>query len=105
MIKMAFGRHYHLGWKILAAVVRITGGIGLLGSGWQFIALALMLDGCGSGIFSIARGTLPLALFGAGRYATLMGELALPSLMVQALAATAGAYIFSRWLSSTTFGV
>ena len=41
----------------------------------------------------IARGTLPLALFGPDRYATLMGRLAFPSLIVQALAPSAGALL------------
>jgi len=41
----------------------------------------------------IARGTLPLSLFGPARYATLMGRLAFPSLIVQALAPSAGALL------------
>jgi hypothetical protein len=47
----------------------------------------------GYGIMWIARGTLPLALFGPTRYATLMGRLAFPSLIVQALAPSAGALL------------
>jgi hypothetical protein len=37
--------------------------------------------------------TLPLALFGSERYATLMGRLAFPSLIVQALAPSAAALL------------
>ena len=44
----------------------------------------------------IARGTVPLALFGPDRYATLMGRLAFPSLIVQALAPSAGALLIER---------
>ena len=41
----------------------------------------------------IARGTLPLALFGAERYATLIGRLAFPALITQALAPSAVALL------------
>jgi hypothetical protein len=39
---------------------------------------------------------LPLALFGPERYATLMGRLAFPSLIVQALAPSAGALLIEQ---------
>jgi len=48
------------------------------------------------GLRSIVRGTVPLALFGKEGYATLMGRLALPSLLAQALAATVGAALIDR---------
>ena len=38
--------------------------------------LTILIYGGGYGIMWIARGTLPLALFGPDRYATLMGRLA-----------------------------
>ncbi|WP_178124308.1 hypothetical protein [Pseudomonas sp. S49] len=47
-----------------------------------FVALALY--GAGNGILTIARGTLPLALFGADGYGTRMGLLARPTLIAQA---------------------
>ena len=50
-----------------------------------------MLYGAGNGIYSIARGTVPLALFGPGRYAALVGRLAQPGLAAQALAPSLGA--------------
>jgi hypothetical protein len=45
-----------------------------------------VLYGAGNGINSIARGTVPLALFGPQGYAQLMGRLALPALLAQAIA-------------------
>ena len=60
------------------------------------LALTILIYGGGYGIMWIARGTLPLALFGAERYATLMGRLAFPSLIVQALAPSAGALLIER---------
>jgi hypothetical protein len=54
---------------------------------------ALVLYGAGIGLESIARGTLPLALFGAGGYASLMGRLAMPSLIAQAVAPSLAALL------------
>jgi hypothetical protein len=39
---------------------------------------------------SIARGTLPLALFGAEQYPVVMGRIAMPSLIAQAAAPSLG---------------
>jgi hypothetical protein len=50
------------------------------------VGAAIVVYAAGVGIESIARGTLPLALFGAGGYAPLMGRLAMPILLAQALA-------------------
>ena len=44
--------------------------------------------GMSNGIFTISRGTLPMHVFGPAGYATLLGRLALPSLMAQALIPT-----------------
>ena len=53
----------------------------------------------------VARGTLPLALFGPERYATLMGRLAFPSLIVQALAPSAGALLIEGYGANVTIAV
>ena len=55
------------------------------------IGVGLVLYGSGSGIRSIVRGTLPLALFGREGYAVLMGWLAMPSLVAQAASPSIGA--------------
>ncbi len=44
--------------------------------------------GMSNGIFTISRGTLPMHVFGPAGYATLLGRLALPSLIAQAAAPT-----------------
>ena len=75
---------------MIAATVLVAAGIGLLWSGLPLVPVALLLYGAGIGIESIARGTLPLALFGAAGYATVMGRLALPSLLAQAGAPAIG---------------
>jgi hypothetical protein len=68
----------------------------LLVAGFPILALALALYGAGNGIGSIAKGTLPLALFGPFGYASLMGKLATPSLLAQALSPSIGA-ILIEW--------
>ena len=55
--------------------------------------LQIVVYGCGLGVESIARGTVPLALFGVPGYAVLMGRLAMPSLLAQALAPAMGALL------------
>ena len=52
-----------------------------------------LVYGAGIGIRSIVKGTLPLALFGPHGYAALMGRLALPQLLVAALAPLAAAWL------------
>jgi hypothetical protein len=47
-----------------------------------------LLYGMSNGILTINRGTLPLALFGARGYATMLGWLAVPVLLAQATAPT-----------------
>lgn len=96
VVEMAFGSRYHPIWTMMAAFGLVAAGLGTLALGFPAIAVALVLYGAGNGIYSIARGTLPLALFGASNYAVLMGRLALPSLLAQALAPILGAQIIER---------
>lgn len=53
---------------------------------WPAYAVAgIILYGFGNGLRAIVRGVLPLAIFPASLYATLMGRLARPSLIAQAV--------------------
>lgn len=97
------GRHHPL-WTMSAALGLIAIGIGLMALGVGPVGLAIILYGAGNGVFSIAKGTLPLALFGPHRYASLMGRLARPSLIAQAIAPTAGALLLDQTGSTSTFG-
>jgi hypothetical protein len=71
--------------------VLVACGLGLLSLDLPAIAVALVLHGAGMGIMSIARGTVPLALFGVPGYAVLMGRLASPRLLAQAISPLVGA--------------
>jgi hypothetical protein len=61
-----------------------------------------VLYGAGNGIYSIS---VPLALFGPARYPVLMGRLARPGLVAQALAPTLGAVILTDAGANTLLGV
>ncbi|MGD9507725.1 MAG: hypothetical protein AB7I59_02265 [Geminicoccaceae bacterium] len=63
-----------------------------------------MLYGAGIGVESIARGTLPMALFGATGYATVIGRLAMPSLLAQAASPVLGALLMQRVGPDATLG-
>ncbi|WP_191970904.1 MFS transporter [Methylobacterium soli] len=89
------GRHHPL-WTLAAAMSLVALGVVMLAFGLPAVALALILYGAGNGIYSIARGTVPLALFGPERYAPLVGRLARPGLVAQALAPVLGAFVLTH---------
>jgi predicted MFS family arabinose efflux permease len=96
VVEMIGGRHYHPIWTMMSSAVLVTIGTALLLAGWTGYAFAVLLYGAGNGIGSVARGTLPLALFGPARYPVLMGRLALPILVSMALSPLAGAVALQR---------
>ena len=63
-----------------------------------------VLYGAGNGILTIARGTLPLALFGPERYPILMGRLAMPILISMALSPLVGAVALQWGGANLTLG-
>jgi MFS family permease len=95
-VEMAIGRYHHPLWTLVASVTLIATGLVLLWRGFPIMSVALLCYGAGSGIWSIARGTLPLALFGPLGYAELMGRLAMPSLIAQSLAPSLGAVLIEK---------
>jgi MFS family permease len=91
MIETTLGRYYHPIWTMTASALLTAAGALLLLGYFPFAALAIIFYASGNGIGSIARGTLPLALFGAARYPVLMGRLALPLLIAMSIAPYVGA--------------
>jgi MFS family permease len=92
-IEMAIARYHHAIWTKLAATSLVTAGLLALWLGGPVVTLALVLYGAGIGLESIARGTLPLAIFGPDRYPVIMGRIAMPSLIAQAAAPSIGAIL------------
>ena len=98
IVEMAFKGKHHPLWTLTAAMSLMFLGLALMAAGLAGIVVpvALVFYGAGNGIYSIARGTVPLALFGPHRYAPLVGRLARISLLAQALAPPAGAFLLAH---------
>ena len=105
IVEMAFKGQHHPLWTLTAAMSLVAIGVVMLALGLPLVALAVILYGAGNGIYSIARGTVPLALFGPERYASLVGRLARPSLVAQALAPPIGAFVVAHGGAGATFGL
>jgi predicted MFS family arabinose efflux permease len=96
VVEAAFGKRYHPIWTVTVAAVLVATGLSLLLFGFPIVAVALILYAAGNGIWSIGRGSLPLALYGPSRYAVLMGRLAMPGLLAQAVAPSVGGFLMER---------
>jgi hypothetical protein len=105
VVERVFGSRYHPIWTMIAACALMAAGLALLSGGFPLLALVILIYGAGYGISWVARGTLPLALFGPLRFPILMGKLAFPSLIVQALAPAAGALLIEASSADTTIAV
>jgi MFS family permease len=104
-IEMAVARFHHPIWTKLASVSFVAVGVWALWRNLPLIPAALACYGAGIGLESIAHGTLPLAIFGASGYASLMGRLAMPSLLAQAAAPWIGAILLERTGAHATLEV
>lgn len=97
LVEISFGHRYKPIWTMIASTGLIACGLVLLWYGPPVVALAIILHASGNGIWSIARGTVPLALFGPAGYATLMGRLEMPNLIAQAIGPVIGAILIDRF--------
>ncbi len=104
-VEMLFGKYHHPIWTHLVSAAAVALGLGLLWQDVPLIPLALIFYGAGIGLESIARATLPLALFGAVDYAPAMGRIARPSLIAQAAAPSIGAFLMLRFGTDGTLGL
>jgi predicted MFS family arabinose efflux permease len=98
------GRHHPI-WTLATAIVAIAVGLALLALDLGVAGAALVLYGGGVGLFSIARGALPLVVFGSQRYPELLGRLARPYLLAQAAAPSLGAWLISAAGTEATLGL
>lgn len=105
VVERLFGNRYHPIWTMVGSCLLMAGGLTLLSAQAPMLPLIILIYGAGYGISWIGRGTLPLALFGPERFPRLMGRLAFPSLIVQALAPSAGALIIETSGIATTLAV
>jgi MFS family permease len=105
VLEMLFGKRAHPIWSLVASAVLVAVGLGMLVGAPGVVAAGIVLYGMGSGIRSIARGTVPLALFGKEGYAALMGRIAMPTLIAQAASPFLGAWLLDGFGASTTLAV
>jgi hypothetical protein len=97
--EFAFARRIHplnvarfaVGLLLLAFVLLASLGITVAAAA----AFALMFGAC-NGLITIARGAVPLSLFGASGYGHLIGRIALPFMMMQAIAPLVLAFVAER---------
>lgn len=105
LIESLFGNRYHPIWTMIASCAAMAAGLVMLYAHFPVLVLVILVYCGGYGIFWIGRGTLPLALFGPLRFPRLMGRIAFPSLIVQALAPSAGAWLIESHGPHATIGV
>jgi len=104
--ELAFARHLAPLWIARFAVGLLVAGFALLALLPFSVALAAIfavMYGMANGLMTIARGTVPLALFGASGYGLLVGRIGGPFLVVQALAPVVLTYVAER--SSDAIGL
>lgn len=81
----------------LAALAHPAGVAVLLAAGSVAAPAFTLLHGAGNGILTIAKGTLPLALFGPQGYGARQGWLMMPARIAQALAPFAFGLALDAW--------
>jgi predicted MFS family arabinose efflux permease len=96
VIELLVGNRYDPVWTIVASATLVATSALMLTLGLPIVALAIALYGAGNGIGSVARGTVPLALFGAERYPVLMGRLGFPLLVAMAVSPYLGGLAFQK---------
>jgi MFS family permease len=87
--ELSFARRLHPLWLARAAVGLLVAAfvvLALLPFSAAAAAVFAVMFGMANGLLTIARGTVPLALFGASGYGRLVGRIGGPFLTVQALA-------------------
>jgi MFS family permease len=97
--ELSFARRLHPLWIARFAVGLLVTAFILLAVFRFSTALAAIfavLYGMANGLLTIARGTVPLALFGAAGYGRLMGRIGGPYLFVQSVAPVVLTYVSDR---------
>lgn len=105
LIETVAGRHYHPVWTMMTSVILLVIATVMLFLNLPLVALAIALYGAGNGIGTVARGAVPLTLFGPERYPVLMGRLALPLLIAMAVSPYLGGLAFQQGGADWTFGM
>jgi hypothetical protein len=97
--ELVFARGIHPLMVARFAVATLLAALALIavvGLSAPIAAAFAVLFGTANGLITIARGTVPLALFGAAGYGALIGRIAGPSLVLQAIAPLVLAVVAER---------
>jgi predicted MFS family arabinose efflux permease len=100
VVEIVFGRNLRA-----ITVARIAIGVlpasfvllALAGGSFQALLAFTLLMGASQGVITIVRGAVPLALFGVAGYGAVLGLIATPILVVNAVSPTLFAMIVDRW--------
>jgi MFS family permease len=99
IFELGFARHTHPLWVARFSVGLLVAAFALLlllHFSAPLAACFAIMYGMANGLMTIARGTVPLALFGASGYGRLVGRIGGPFLVVQAAAPVCLSYVAER---------
>jgi MFS family permease len=100
VVEIFFGRNLRAITVARIAIGVLPASFALLlaagGNLYTVLAFTLLM-GASQGVITIVRGAVPLALFGAKGYGAVLGLLAMPILVVNAVSPTLFALIVDRW--------
>ncbi len=88
----------------IAALLHPLGALALTVAGAPAALLFAILHGAGNGILTIAKGTLPLALFGPQGYGRRQGWLMVPARVAQAMAPWLFGVMLAHWGARAIWG-
>ena len=100
VVEIVFGRNLRAITvaRIAIGVLPVSFALLLAAQGKLYAIVAFtLLMGASQGVITIVRGAVPLALFGAAGYGAVLGLLATPVLIVNAVSPTIFAMIVDRW--------
>jgi hypothetical protein len=100
VVEIVFGRNLHAITvaRIAIGILPLAFALLLVAQGRVYAIIAFtLLMGASQGVITIVRGAVPLALFGASGYGSVLGLLATPVLIVNAVSPTVFAMIVDRW--------
>ncbi|MBO1081708.1 MFS transporter [Roseomonas haemaphysalidis] len=98
MVEYSLQRHLSaLAAARMATALHPLGALGLAAFGAPAAAAFALLHGAGNGMLTIAKGVLPLALFGAAGYGMRIGMLSAPGRVLQAAAPLVFGIVLDRF--------
>jgi predicted MFS family arabinose efflux permease len=100
LVEIVFGRNLRAITVARIAIGVLPAAFALLlvaGGNLQVVVAFTLLMGASQGVVTIVRGAVPLALFGAAGYGAVLGVIATPILVVNAVSPTLFAMIVDRW--------